>query len=148
MPKVQPTLRKFLFESRVLGMLITYEFELVGSTTMLVGIEALSSDSSRNNGQTSFYNSDCMLIRALNVDPKSCLKPKVVVLDPAKAFPSHELAKKIKESYELNRHYHDSWDPKLPWIEAIVGVDGRITQVCSKVCSEVEKREKLFGFEN
>jgi hypothetical protein len=144
MSKVQPILRKFLFESQVLGMSTACEFELVDSTTMLVGIEALPSDSLGNNGQTSSHNSNCVLIEALNVDPKPCLEPEIVVLDPAKASPSHELAKKRKESYELNRHFQDSWDPKLPWIEDIVGMDGMITQVCYKVCFEVEKREKLL----
>jgi hypothetical protein len=82
-----------------------------------------------------------VLVSALNVDPKPCPEPDVLVLDPVLASPSHELAKKRKKGYELNRHFQDSWAAKLPWTEAVVGVDGRITQVRCKVCSDVKRRE-------
>jgi hypothetical protein len=85
-----------------------------------------------------------VLISALSVDPQPCPEPDVVVFDPIVASPSHELAKKWKKGYELNRHFKDSWVAKLPWAEAVVGVDGRITQVRYKVCSDVERREKLL----
>lgn len=32
----------------------------------------------------------------------------------------------------------------MPWTKAVVGVDGKITQVWCKVCSDVETREKLL----
>jgi hypothetical protein len=85
-----------------------------------------------------------MLISALNVDPQPYHEPDVVVLDPVVASPSHELAKKQKKGYELNRHFQDSWAAKLPWVEVVVGVDGKITQVCCKICFDVEMREKLL----
>jgi hypothetical protein len=85
-----------------------------------------------------------VLISALSVDPQPCPEPDVVLLDPVVALPSHELAKKRKKGYELNRHFQDSWAAKFPWAEAVVDVDGRITQVRCKVCSDVERREKLL----
>jgi hypothetical protein len=65
-------------------------------------------------------------------------------LDAATASPSHDLLRKRKKSYELNRHFQDSWAAKLPWAEAVVGADGRITQVRCKICSDIEGREKLL----
>jgi hypothetical protein len=35
-------------------------------------------------------------------------EPDIQVLDPVFASPSHELARKRKKSYELNRHFQDS----------------------------------------
>jgi hypothetical protein len=103
------------------------------------------SDSIDSNGQTSSRDSDYMLISALSVDPQPCPEPDIVVLDPIVASPSHELAKKRKKGYELNRHFQDSWAAKLPWAKAIVGVDGRITQVHYKVYSD-ERGERSFWF--
>lgn len=31
--------------------------------------------------------------------------------------------------YELNHHFQDSWATKFPWVESIVGVDGKITHM-------------------
>jgi hypothetical protein len=87
---------------------------LVGSETVLVGTEGVRSDSISSKGQTSSRDLDCVLISALSVDPQPCPEPDVVVLDPIVASPSHELAKKRKKGYELNRHFQDSWATKLP----------------------------------
>ena len=53
-------------------------------------------------------------------------------------------SRKRRKNYDSNRHFQDSWAAKLPWAEAVVGVDGSITQVRCKVCSDVEGREKLL----
>jgi hypothetical protein len=71
-------------------------------------------------------------------------EPDVEVLDPVFALPSHKLVRKRKKSYEFNRHFQDSWATKLPWVEAVMGADGRISQVRCKVCSFIEHWEKLL----
>jgi hypothetical protein len=42
------------------------------------------------------------------------------------------------QNYEQNQHFQDRWATLLPWAEAVVGGDGRVSQVCYKVCSHVE----------
>lgn len=64
--------------------------------------------------------------------------PDLKVLDPVAASLNHDLARNCKKAYELNRHFPDYWAAKLPLIEAVLGVDGRITQVRCKVCSQVK----------
>ncbi len=34
--------------------------------------------------------------------------------------------------------------PKLPWAEASMGSNGRLTQVCYKICIVIEKQKKLL----
>jgi hypothetical protein len=71
-------------------------------------------------------------------------EPDVAVLDPATASPSHDLVRKRRREYDLNRHFQDHWAAKMPWAEAIIGASGQVTQVHCKICSEVEQREKLL----
>ncbi len=33
---------------------------------------------------------------------------------------------------------------KLPWVEAVIGPEGKMTQVKCRICNEVEKRKKLL----
>jgi hypothetical protein len=79
----------------------------------------------------------CILLNAISTPTKPPVVPDLdmQVLDPLVASPSHELARKRKEAYELNRHFQDSWAAKLPWAKAVVGADGRILQVHCKVCT-------------
>jgi hypothetical protein len=144
MTKAQPSLRKFLVESCIPQMSVVHESGFVGAEAAVVGGDGLGSESFGSAGQATSHDSDCVLVSALNVDPKPCPEPDVLILDPVLASPSHELARKRKKGYELNRHFQDSWAAKLPWAEAVVGVDGRIMQVRCKVCSDVERREKLL----
>lgn len=44
----------------------------------------------------------------------------------------------------MGGEFQDSWAAKLPWAEAVMGAEGRVSQVQSKVCSFVERREKLL----
>jgi hypothetical protein len=76
--------------------------------------------------------------------PAKAREPDLLILDAATASPSHDLAKKRKKNYELNGHFQDSWAAKLPWVEGVVGADGRITQVSCMICSDIEGREKLL----
>ena len=52
--------------------------------------------------------------------------------------PSHELMRKRKKWYEFNCYFQDSWVAKLPWAEAVMGAEGRVSQLQCKVCSFVE----------
>jgi hypothetical protein len=91
-------------------------------------------------------SSECVLMNAISTPVKASVlvEPDLQVLDPVLASPSHELARKRKKGYELNRHFQDSWAAKLPWAEAVMGIDGKVSQVRCKVCSFVERREKLL----
>ncbi len=42
------------------------------------------------------------------------------------------------------------WATKLPWVEAMVGCDGKLNMVHRKICSELDGKEKLliFKFDN
>jgi hypothetical protein len=87
--------------------------------------------------------SDCVLIENKLTHMKA-RKPDLLILDAATASLSHDLLRKRKESYEVSRHFQDSWAVKLPWTEAVMGTDGRITQVQCKIYSNIEGREKLL----
>jgi hypothetical protein len=50
----------------------------------------------------------------------------------------------MKKNYELNHHFQDSRAAKLSWAEGVVGTDGRITQVCCMICTDIEGKEKLL----
>jgi hypothetical protein len=86
---------------------------------------------------------NCVLLNAIST-PVRQPEPDIQVLDPVLASPLHELARKRKKNYELNRHFQDSWATKLPWAEVVMGADGRISQVRCKVCIFVEHRDKLL----
>jgi hypothetical protein len=36
------------------------------------------------------------------------------------------------------------WVAKLPWVEAVVGCDGKLTMVRCKVYGEIERHEKIL----
>lgn len=40
--------------------------------------------------------------------------------------------------------FQNSWVAKLPWAEASMGSNGRLTQVCYKICIVIEKQKKLL----
>jgi hypothetical protein len=53
--------------------------------------------------------------------------------------------KKIKKvEGELNRVFQDIWVAKLHWLEAMMGPNGKLSIVKCKVCSYVEKGDKLL----
>jgi hypothetical protein len=97
MSKAQPSLHKFLVESRVPQMSHVLESGFVGTEATNVGSDGLGSESFGSTGHASSRDSNCVLVSTLNVDPKPCPEPDVVVLDPALASPSHELARKRKK---------------------------------------------------
>jgi hypothetical protein len=72
-----------------------------------------------------------VLLNAISTPAKASVlvEPNLQVLDPMLGSPSHELARKKKKGYELNLHFQDSWEAKLPWAEAVIGADSRVSQV-------------------
>jgi hypothetical protein len=52
--------------------------------------------------------------------------------------------KATKAEWELKRMFQDIWTKKLPWAEAVMGFNGKLSMVKCKVCSFVEKKDKLF----
>jgi transposase len=44
----------------------------------------------------------------------------------------------------MKHHFQDTWVAKLPWVEYVVGVDGKVHQVKCKVCSKIEECDKLL----
>ncbi len=48
-----------------------------------------------------------------------------------------------KREWELNWVFQKVWITKLPWVEAMVGCDGKLNMVHYKICSELDGREKL-----
>jgi hypothetical protein len=42
--------------------------------------------------------------------------------------------------------FHDVKSAKLPWAKSLVDVDGKVHQVKSKVCSNIEGKEKLLAY--
>ncbi len=54
------------------------------------------------------------------------------------------MSNKKKRMYEVNCHFQDPWATKLFWVEYVVGVDGKITQVKCKMCTIIEGGKKLL----
>ncbi len=54
------------------------------------------------------------------------------------------MKKKRKVEWELNQTFQDTWAKKFPWAELVGGLDGKVKMVRCKVCSTIERREKLF----
>jgi hypothetical protein len=140
---VQAPLRKFLYDGRVpvsetLDSLsfnaaqshVKTEFEAPQGAAL--GSEASAGSTAApvlpSGAQEALpSNSDCVLIESKST-PVKAREPDLLILDAATA----------------SRHFQDSWAAKLPWAEAVMGADGRITQVWCKICSDIEGREKLF----
>jgi len=56
--------------------------------------------------------------------------------------PTQKNCKKME--WELNWVFQEVWITKLPWVEAMVGCDGKLNMVHYKLCSELDGREKLL----
>jgi hypothetical protein len=61
----------------------------------------------------------------------------VLVVDPTQ-IKAELVNNKKKKMYYMNCRFQDSWATKLPWVESIVGVDGKVTQVKCKVYIIIE----------
>lgn len=109
-------------------------------------IAPLQSDSTKSCAATALSSFDCVLLNAIFTlgKPVVVSNPGVQVLNPLVASPLHELARKWKKAYKLNWHFQDSWAAKLSWDKAVMGVDGKISQVRYKMCIFVERQDKLL----
>ncbi len=47
-------------------------------------------------------------------------------------------------NYDTTKKFQDSWATKLPWAELCVRLDGSLHIVKCKICSEVERKNKLL----
>ncbi len=56
--------------------------------------------------------------------------------------PTQKKCKKME--WELNWIFQEVWATKLPWVEAMVGCDGKLNMVRCKICSELDEKEKLL----
>jgi hypothetical protein len=65
-------------------------------------------------------------------------------MDPVLAQENVAFTKKRKKSYVMNRHFQNTWVVKLPWAESIMGSNGKVVQVQSKVCSFIDGKNKLL----
>jgi hypothetical protein len=50
----------------------------------------------------------------------------------------------MKKEWELNRVFQEVGDIKLPWVEVVVGWDGKLNMVHCKICSELDGKENLL----
>ncbi len=51
------------------------------------------------------------------------------LVDPILSQENIGLTKKQKKAYELNMHFQDIWAVKLPWVELVLGSNGKVVQV-------------------
>ncbi len=52
---------------------------------------------------------------------------------------------KKKRLYEGAKKFQDGWTTQLPWAENVIGDKGLVHQVWCKVCTNVERKEKLLA---
>jgi hypothetical protein len=53
--------------------------------------------------------------------------------------------KKKKLECDFQRVFKDNWGTKFPWVELRVDPNGKVWQVCYKIYSIVEGKEKLLN---
>ncbi len=49
-----------------------------------------------------------------------------------------------KAEWEFNKMFQDIWVAKLPWVETVIGLNGKLSMVKCKVCNYVDKRNQLL----
>jgi hypothetical protein len=47
-------------------------------------------------------------------------------------------------AYEHNKHFLNTEAMKLPWVEFVMGYNGKVAQVWCKVCTRIKGKEKLL----
>jgi hypothetical protein len=52
--------------------------------------------------------------------------------------PKPKKAKKVE--WEFNRMFQNIWVANLPWVEVVMGLNGKLSMVKCKVCNSVDKR--------
>ncbi len=57
-----------------------------------------------------------------------------MIVDPIVEAKNIEIAKKKKETYELNMQFQANWAIKLLWAKFVLGFDGRIVHTQCKIC--------------
>jgi hypothetical protein len=67
---------------------------------------------------------------------------ELISFDSNPIVPKPKKARKVEG--EFNKVFQDIWVAKLHWLEAMMGLNGKLSIVKYKVCSFVEKRDKLL----
>jgi len=58
--------------------------------------------------------------------------------------PKPKKARRVE--WELSKMFYDIWIAKLPWVKLVMGLNGKLSIIKCRVCSYVEKKDKLFVF--
>ncbi len=91
------------------------------------------------NFKYNFFFFDCVSIDPFVVASSNQNAEYVVmVIDPTQVEVDLANIKEKKKMYEMNHHFQNSWVAKLPWIEFVMVVDGKVTQIKCKVCIVIE----------
>jgi hypothetical protein len=62
----------------------------------------------------------------IELESTPAIEVDCVVLDLVVAKGDIELSKERKKTYELHRHFQDTWALKLPWAKSMLGVGGKV----------------------
>ena len=149
---IQVPLRRYLYKGRFKSI----SDELISKSAVSDSISLasklqlevkLESDSWVSDLEGASTESDCTIVEALSTPVKPWLdsggRGDCVLVGEVTAKEKAE-SRKQRKNYDQKCHFQDSRAAKLPWVEAVVRVDGSITQVRCKVCSDVEAGEKLL----
>lgn len=140
--KIQAPLRRFLYESRLRSA--TKELYLSQEHDLALALHdhvKLDSDCWIAELGLSPLESDCQVVEALST-PVKLRVPYCIMVGEITASEVTE-SRKQRKNYNQKQHFQDSSAAKLPWAEAVVGVDMSIIQGRCKVCFDVERSEKL-----
>jgi len=67
---------------------------------------------------------------------------KLMSFDSNPTIPKPKKANKVE--WEFNRVFQNIWVTKLSCAQAMMGPNGKLSMVKCKVCSYIEKKDKLF----
>ncbi len=57
----------------------------------------------------------------------------------------NQIPSKKQKLYNSSRKFQDASTTHLPWVESIVDENGLMQQVRCKICTSIERKEKLLG---
>ncbi len=70
-----------------------------------------------------------------------------VANDPPSKKQKCSKGKSWRKSYDNTKKFQTKWVAMVPWAEGVVFKDGMVNLVKCKICSLIEKKEKIMGFE-
>lgn len=63
---------------------------------------------------------------------------------PSNTFAKEPLEKEVQKSYDKSKVFQDTWVDQFLWAKSIIGDGGLETHMWCKVCSCIDKKDKLF----